>query len=101
MPRAMRVEYPGAIYHVMDRGDRQEDLFVDDVNAHMSGEDWCPARRALEAESGWPPPGAQRRRLHVQEPLTCPQDSFALLISDGLFSYIAIISLLAVVGVVE
>ncbi len=26
MPRAMRVEYPGAIYHVMDRGDRQEDM---------------------------------------------------------------------------
>ena len=28
----MRVEYPGAIYHVMDRGDRQEDIFVDDVD---------------------------------------------------------------------
>jgi hypothetical protein len=24
MPRAMRVEFPGAIYHVMDRGDRRE-----------------------------------------------------------------------------
>jgi hypothetical protein len=23
----MRVEYPGAIYHVMDRGDRREDIF--------------------------------------------------------------------------
>ena len=32
MPRALRVEYPGAIYHVMDRGDRQEDIFVDDVD---------------------------------------------------------------------
>jgi len=31
-PRAMRVEYPGAIYHVMDRGDRREDIFVDDVD---------------------------------------------------------------------
>jgi len=28
----MRVQYPGAIYHVMDRGDRQEDIFVDDVD---------------------------------------------------------------------
>jgi len=28
----MRVEYPGAIYHLMDRGDRQEDIFVDDVD---------------------------------------------------------------------
>jgi hypothetical protein len=28
----MRVEYPGATYHVMNRGDRQEDVFVDDVD---------------------------------------------------------------------
>jgi hypothetical protein len=33
MPRTMRVEYPGAICHVMDRGDRREDIFVDDVEA--------------------------------------------------------------------
>jgi hypothetical protein len=32
MPRAMRVEYPGAIYHVMDRGDRREDIFISDVD---------------------------------------------------------------------
>jgi hypothetical protein len=28
----MRVEYPGAIYHVMDRGERRHDIFVDDVD---------------------------------------------------------------------
>ena len=28
----MRVEYPDAIYHVMDRGDRREDIFVNDVD---------------------------------------------------------------------
>jgi hypothetical protein len=28
MPRAMRVEYPGAIYHVLDRGDRREDIVI-------------------------------------------------------------------------
>ena len=32
MPRALRVEYPGAIYHGMDRGDRREDIFVNDVD---------------------------------------------------------------------
>jgi REP element-mobilizing transposase RayT len=32
MPRALRVEYPGAIYHVMDRGDRQERIFLDEVD---------------------------------------------------------------------
>src|SRR6266446_3151208 len=32
MPRKLRVEYPGAIYHVMSRGDRCEAIFLDDVD---------------------------------------------------------------------
>jgi len=28
--RKLRVEYPGAIYHVMNRGDRREPIFKDD-----------------------------------------------------------------------
>lgn len=34
MPRKRRVEYAGAIYHVMSRGDRREDIFLDDVDRH-------------------------------------------------------------------
>src|ERR1041385_7372492 len=30
MPRKLRIEYPGAIYHVMNRGDHREDIFKDD-----------------------------------------------------------------------
>ena len=30
MARKFRIQYPGAIYHVMNRGDRQEDIFLDD-----------------------------------------------------------------------
>lgn len=30
MARKLRVEYPGAIYHVMNRGDRREAIFCDD-----------------------------------------------------------------------
>jgi putative transposase len=30
MPRQLRREYAGAIYHVMNRGDRREDIFLDD-----------------------------------------------------------------------
>jgi REP element-mobilizing transposase RayT len=30
MARKLRVEYPGAIYHVMNRGDRREEMFRDD-----------------------------------------------------------------------
>ena len=32
MPRALRIEYPGAIYHVMNRGDRREPIFCDDTD---------------------------------------------------------------------
>jgi len=34
MPRKIRVQYPGAIYHVMSRGDRRENIFLDDVDRH-------------------------------------------------------------------
>ena len=32
MPRKIRVEYPGAMYHVMSRGDRQEDIYRNDID---------------------------------------------------------------------
>ncbi len=30
MPRKLRIQYPGAVYHVMNRGDRREKIFADD-----------------------------------------------------------------------
>ncbi len=32
MPRSLRIEFPGAIYHVMSRGDRRENIYLDDVD---------------------------------------------------------------------
>jgi REP element-mobilizing transposase RayT len=32
MARKLRVQFPGAIYHVMNRGDRREPIFDDDDN---------------------------------------------------------------------
>jgi len=32
MPRQLRIQYEGAIYHLMSRGDRREDIFRDDVD---------------------------------------------------------------------
>lgn len=34
MPRQIRLEYPGAIYHVLNRGDRREAIFRDDGDCH-------------------------------------------------------------------
>jgi putative transposase len=35
MSRKLRVEYPGAIYHVMNRGDRREPIFKDDADREL------------------------------------------------------------------
>jgi REP element-mobilizing transposase RayT len=34
MPRKLRIEYPGAMYHVMSRGNRRQDIFLDDIDRH-------------------------------------------------------------------
>ena len=35
MPRKLRVEYEGAIYHLMNRGDRREPIFKDDKDREL------------------------------------------------------------------
>src|ERR1035437_10006002 len=35
MARELRIQYPGAIYHVMNRGDHQERIFCDDEDRKM------------------------------------------------------------------
>ena len=32
MPRKLRIEYTGAIYHLMSRGDRREAIYKNDVD---------------------------------------------------------------------
>ena len=32
MPRKLRLEYGGAIYHILNRGDRREAIFKDDLD---------------------------------------------------------------------
>ena len=46
------MEYPGAIYHVMDRGDRREDVFQSDNDRRLFLE---TLGQAFEqpAEQGW------------------------------------------------
>jgi hypothetical protein len=34
MPCTLRVEYPGAMYHVMSRGNRRQDIYLNDVDRH-------------------------------------------------------------------
>jgi putative transposase len=43
MPRQLRIEYPGAIYHVMNRGDRREPIFQDDTDRKRFVSTWREA----------------------------------------------------------
>lgn len=49
MARKLRVEYPGAIYHVMNRGDRREPIFLDDADRQRFVETLAEAC----AKTGW------------------------------------------------
>ena len=49
MARKLRVEYPGAIYHVVNRGDRRELIFLDDADRQR----FIQALDEVCAKSGW------------------------------------------------
>src|SRR5688572_8757811 len=49
MPRKLRVEYAGAIYHVMNRGDRREAIFLCDEDRELFVETLAEACR----KTGW------------------------------------------------
>ncbi|MBI2928028.1 MAG: transposase [Verrucomicrobia bacterium] len=49
MARKLRVQYPGAIYHVMNRGDRREPIFKDDADRQRFLETFGEAC----AKAGW------------------------------------------------
>ena len=49
MARPLRIEYPGAVYHVMNRGDRREAVFKDDVDR----ETYLQTLGEACAKTGW------------------------------------------------
>jgi hypothetical protein len=49
MARKLRVEYAGAIYHVMNRGDRRELIFIDDADCQR----FVETLGEVCAKTGW------------------------------------------------
>ena len=49
MARKLRIEYPGAIYHVMNRGDRREPIFQDEADRQRFAE----TLSEVCAKTGW------------------------------------------------
>jgi len=51
MARQLRVQYEGAIYHLMSRGDRREEIFRDDLDPKS----FLQTLGAACKETGWHP----------------------------------------------
>ena len=51
MARPLRIEFPGAVYHVTARGDRREPIFVDDDERHALLEVVALALSRVDAEA--------------------------------------------------
>ena len=49
MPRQLRIEYEGAIYHVMNRGDRQEDIVQGSADCEL----WVKTLGEASAKCNW------------------------------------------------
>jgi REP element-mobilizing transposase RayT len=49
MPRKLRLEYPGAMYRVMSRGDQRDNIFPDDVDRH----DFVRTLAEARQKAGW------------------------------------------------
>ena len=71
MARSIRIEYPGAFYHVMARGNRREHIYRDEVDrrfflqvlseaCEMTG--WRVHAWVLERQGYWPSEFAELRR---------------------------------------
>ena len=69
MPRKLRVEYPGAIYHVMNRGDRREDIFKDDQDREL----FLAALGEVSAKTDWRVRAYCLMRNHFHLVLETPQ----------------------------
>jgi REP element-mobilizing transposase RayT len=74
MSRKLRIEYPGAMYHVMNRGDQREDIFRDDQDRQnflsTLGEAW--------AKTEWQVPAYCLMRNHFHLVLETPQPTWCL-----------------------
>ena len=72
MPRELRIEYPGAIYHTLNRGDQREDVFLDDGDRQRflgTPEERC-------AKTGWEAHAYCLMRNHFQLVIETPEPTW-------------------------
>ncbi len=73
MPRLPRLQYPGAMYHILTRGDGRRRLFHDDRHYERFTKD-CLTRSTGADGSSWPITGCPTTFMHLiktPEPNLC------------------------------
>lgn len=74
MARKLRIQYPGAIYHVMNRGDRREAIFEDDEDRQRLLETLAQACQ----KTGWQVHAYCLMRNHFHLVLETPQPNLVV-----------------------
>jgi REP element-mobilizing transposase RayT len=74
MARKLRIQYPGAIYHVMSRGDRREAIFEDDEDRERLLETLTEAYQ----KTGWQLHAYCLMRNHFHLVLETPQPNLVV-----------------------
>jgi REP element-mobilizing transposase RayT len=73
MPRKLRIQYPGAMSHVMSRGNRREDIFLDDVDR----QDFLKTLAEACQKTGWQVHAYCLMRNHYRLVLETPNANLA------------------------
>jgi hypothetical protein len=72
MPRPLRMEFPGAVYHVAARGNARQDIVTDERDRRR----WLVLlERTAKVDSG-PPPGRRRKLKTNFDPGARPKTNF-------------------------
>src|SRR4051812_35981050 len=74
MPRPLRIEYHGAMYHVMSRGDRREDIFLDEQDRRT----FLRTLGETCAKTGWEIHAFVQMSNHFHLVLETPQPNLSL-----------------------
>src|SRR5437762_12605913 len=74
MPRPLRIEYPGALYHVMSRGDQREAIFWDDEDRYQ----FLSTLGEACLKTGWQVHAYCLMTNHFHQVLETPQANLAL-----------------------
>ena len=74
MSRKLRIEYPGAMYHVMNRGDQREDIFRDDEDRQK----FLSTLGEACAKTEWPVQAYCLMRNHFHLVLETPQPNLVM-----------------------